>query len=100
MYNSTPQTTSFNNGNYNNYNNAETGVRMIATIQHGLKIARGLRAAILPIPKVPLVVDALTGNTIYEKKCWYRPSDCVISKLMTAVVVAESGANMERNIDD
>ena len=49
---------------------------MIATIQHGRKDSTpgfGLFAN----SKGALVMDALTGNTIYEKKCWYRLSDCV-----------------------
>ncbi|MBP0656596.1 hypothetical protein J8J20_22235, partial [Mycobacterium tuberculosis] len=48
--------------------------------------------------KGALVVDALTGNTIYEKNADIARPIASISKLMTAVVVAESGANMSETL--
>ena len=44
--------------------------------------------------KGALVIDALNGNTIYEKNADIARPIASISKLMTAVVVAESGANI------
>ena len=43
-------------------------------------------------------MDALTGNTIYEKNADIARPIASISKLMTAVVVAESGANMSETL--
>lgn len=44
--------------------------------------------------KGALVVDALSGQVIYEKNADVARPIASLSKLMTAVVVAESGANM------
>lgn len=44
--------------------------------------------------KGALVIDALSGQVIYEKNADVPRPIASISKLMTAVVVAESGANM------
>lgn len=44
--------------------------------------------------KGALVIDALSGQVIYEKNADVARPIASISKLMTAVVVAESGANM------
>lgn len=44
--------------------------------------------------KGALVIDALSGQVIYEKNADVARPIASLSKLMTAVVVAESGANM------
>ena len=96
MYNSTPQTTSFNSGNYNNYNNAysEDDIYNPAWSQDSTRASGSYFAN----SKGALVVDALTGNTIYEKNADIARPIASISKLMTAVVVAESGANMSETL--
>lgn len=80
LQNTYPQNNNNSYNNYNGYNNQTYPTGYYAN------------------SKGALVIDALTGQVIYEKNADIARSIASISKVMTALIVAESGANMNEMI--